>query len=473
MNGKASDGFPGNVLLLFTMLIWSLFLLVYFSNRKNRSNQWCAIAGLCFSMGVLKEYLYFTLDPILISNISFYSISLSYTLYSVLTGILYYFAMPCSIMFSFYFCSFHLRHPKLFSGLRFLIFLPGILLSVIYPITNTRYFQLQDPVYYSVVACYNWICGIVVTFFLLSSLTHGQPHTSYKQKKLVCIVTLFPLWYWLISAFLVHVLHLQSFFKLWQGNIFIVFLMLIFCVVNLFRDGILGTRLKRETYDWTTDDIMIQKNAQYVGHALKNELLKIQWCITILRDKFPNDPPEELAILDRSLIHLTSFVQKTKFYSDQIILDIQEQNLSSLISEAITGIPADIKKKTEISVECPADMVLYCDKTHFLEVMNNLIGNAVESFTSVGFIQITCQRQHQFIVISVADNGPGIPEEELPFLLEPYHTTKTSNHHLGLGLYYSNKVMKEHRGTIKVKSSPGSGSVFSLYFPARPRRLKK
>ena len=86
--------------------------------------------------------------------------------------------------------------------------------------------------------------------------------------------------------------------------------MLIFCVVNLFRDGILGTRLKRETYDWTTDDIMIQKNAQYVGHALKNELWKIQWCITILRDKFPNDPPEELAILDRSLIHLTSLFKK-------------------------------------------------------------------------------------------------------------------------------------------------------------------
>lgn len=473
MNGNVSEGFPGNILLLFTMLIWSLFLLVYFSNRQNRSNQWCAIAGLCFSMGVLKEYIYFTLDPVLISRFSFYNADLSYMLYSVLTGVLYYFALPCSIMFSFYFNGFHLRHPNIFSWLRYLIFVPGVLLSVIYPITNTRFFQLEDPAYYSIAACYNWIYGIIVTFFLLSSLTHEQNQRSRKQKKLVCIVTLPPLWYWLFSAFVVHLLNLRPFFKIWQGNIFIVFLLLIFCIINLFRDGILGTRLRRETYDWTIDDSIVQKNAQYISHALKNELLKIQWCTSMLREKFPSESPEELEILDRSASHLTHFVQKTKFYSNQISLDIQAVCLLDLLSEAAAGIPDDMKGKAEIILECPDDIILFCDKTHVLEVFNNLIGNAFESFSSNGILKITCRRKYRFIVIHLQDNGCGITKEELPYLFEPYRTTKISNHHLGLGLYYCNKVMKEHRGIIKVNSTPGKGSVFSLYFPVRPRKLKK
>lgn len=60
MRQNISDGFPGNILLLFTILIWALFLLVYLSNRQNRSNQWCAVAGLCFSMGGIERiYLFY------------------------------------------------------------------------------------------------------------------------------------------------------------------------------------------------------------------------------------------------------------------------------------------------------------------------------------------------------------------------------------------------------------------------------
>lgn len=473
MSQNISDGFPGNILLLFTILIWSLFLLVYLSNRQNRSNQWCAVAGLCFSMGVLKEYIYFTLDPLLKTKFSFYNADFSYSLYSILTGILYYFALPCSVMFSFYFSSFHLKHPKIFSWLRYLIFVPAVLLSIIYPITNTRFFQLEDPAYYSIAACYNWIFGAIVTYFLLGSLNHKQNRASYKQKKLVCIVTLPPLWYWLFSAFVIHLLNLRPFFKIWQGNIFIVFLLLIFCIINLFQDGILGTRLRRETYDWTIDDSILQKNAQYIGHALKNELLKIQWCTSILREKFPLESPEELEILDRSVAHLTHFVQKTKFYSHQISLDIQPVHLSDLLKTSISGIPDDIKEKAKIFLDCPDHIILFCDKTHTLEVFNNLIRNAFESFSSSGILEITCREKKRFIRIDLKDNGCGIAKEDLPFLFEPYHTTKLSNQHLGLGLYYCHKVLLEHKGMIKVKSVPDKGSIFSLYFPVKQRKFKK
>ena len=180
MNGNVSEGFPGNILLLFTMLIWSLFLLVYFSNRQNRSNQWCAIAGLCFSMGVLKEYIYFTLDPVLISRFSFYNADLSYMLYSVLTGVLYYFALPCSIMFSFYFNGFHLRHPNIFSWLRYLIFVALVFAF--------------GSLHYQLTLLFMWLISSFIAFYSYKKLvfiTQGNHLQEYLKSISVWILSYF------------------------------------------------------------------------------------------------------------------------------------------------------------------------------------------------------------------------------------------------------------------------------------------
>ena len=62
MEGK-SQGLPGEFLLLTTVLIWLLFAVIYMGNRRSKINQWCLICGLLYSMGALKEYLYYTFFP--------------------------------------------------------------------------------------------------------------------------------------------------------------------------------------------------------------------------------------------------------------------------------------------------------------------------------------------------------------------------------------------------------------------------
>lgn len=470
-----SKGLPGNLLLFFTLLVWGLFLLVYLSNRQNKSNQWCAFAGLCFSLGVFKEYLYFTLDPILIYKLPFYTPELSYRLYSIMTGVLYYLAMPCSIMFSLYFNNFDQLHKKFFRLLKFLIFIPAVLFALIYPVTDTRFYQLNDQSYYIFVALYNWCCGIFMTVLLINTLVRERLQSNYRQRKMAAIVVLTPLWYWLISAFAIHLLGMRGYFKAWQGNIFIIFILLLYYIKNLFEDGILGTRLKRETYDWTKGEAVIQKNAQYVGHALKNELSKIQWCLDILKEKHCPEIEEELNILSRSVSHLMDFVNKTKIYSDHISLDVKETAIRPLLEQIIQNIPSSYTKNIELQLNCPEYITLLCDRAHVTEIINNLLSNAIEASGPGGKIQITCleQPRRRQTIISVEDNGYGISKEQLPYLFEPYHTTKTTNHHLGLGLYYCTKVMKEHHGAIKVKSISGKGSIFFLYFPLKYRFTSK
>lgn len=63
MGNNTSQGLPGEFLLLFTLTLWVLFLAVYLGNRKSKINKWFFICGMLFSVGVLKEYLYYSLFP--------------------------------------------------------------------------------------------------------------------------------------------------------------------------------------------------------------------------------------------------------------------------------------------------------------------------------------------------------------------------------------------------------------------------
>ena len=119
--GRASSG----ALLIFTLLIWVLYFLIYYSSPRNKVNRWCGIGGVLLSIGVLKEYLYYSgifagMEVELFGVVNRYT----YSLNSILTAVLYYTAMPCVMIFSFYFCHLEKRWPRLMTCLKFLVFLP-------------------------------------------------------------------------------------------------------------------------------------------------------------------------------------------------------------------------------------------------------------------------------------------------------------------------------------------------------------
>ena len=72
---------------------------------------------------------------------------------------------------------------------------------------------------------------------------------------------------------------------------------------------------------------------------------------------------------------------------------------------------------------------------------------------------------NKIATISVLDNGPGIPENQIATIFQPFHSSK-GNAGTGLGLAVAKKVLDEHRGRIEVASNPVDGTVFSLQIPA-------
>lgn len=473
-----SKGLPGEFLLLFTILIWLLFFLIYLGNRHNKLNRWCFISGMCFSLGVFKEYLYFTLFPVLCREHPWLmNETLSLTIYSILTAVMYYFAMPAAIVFAFYFSRFDKRHPRLFVWLRTCVFIPAVLFGMRYPYTQTRYYQLYDRVYYLTAAIYNWICGAAITVLIIGSLRRERNNVIYQQKRLVAILILIPIWYELFSAFLIHALGLKSLFKLWQGNLLIIFVLIIYYLYHAFNGGIMGVKFVHQTYDWDKEGRLINKSAHFIRHVVKNEMAKIEWCANNIERLSPaacHETEEFTQIILRSTSHLNYYMSKINDYSLDIVLDLEQVSVHSLVDDCIRDLRS-LHPHISFCLDIAPDGQLYCDYKHIREVVINLLDNAMDATGEAGSITIRFQQaqRHTPAFLSISDTGSGISPEQLAQMFDPYYTTKATNHHMGLGLYYCRNVMCKHGGTIEAVSREGVGTTVTLSFPAKNKYDKR
>ncbi len=106
------------------------------------------------------------------------------------------------------------------------------------------------------------------------------------------------------------------------------------------------------------------------------------------------------------------------------------------------------------------------------QVFLNLIKNAAESFPpGGGSIQVSLRCDDDTLIVTVADDGPGIPEDAMPLLFEPFFTTKAAGEGTGLGLSISRKIVVAHGGELEVESEVGRGTRFSVRLPVSPERL--
>ena len=152
--------------------------------------------------------------------------------------------------------------------------------------------------------------------------------------------------------------------------------------------------------------------------------------------------------------------------------------------------------KNQLTVhQLPEDVTVEINGTDLIQILLNLTINALQSVAEPHEVSITgaFQRQplnldlmrdgprdrvinrdgfknsDQLLVLAVRDDGPGIPEEVLARLFEPYFTTKAEGQGTGLGLTIVKRLVSEAGGLLHLNSWPGGGTSFSFYLPATPR----
>ena len=182
-----------------------------------------------------------------------------------------------------------------------------------------------------------------------------------------------------------------------------------------------------------------------------------------------------LKIVERSVNHLEEFINRTKIYSDQIVVHLSECDIAEVFRQCMEEQKKFHNKEITIGIAACDDTPLLCDRAHLIEVLNNLIRNAYEAISEKGEISLSYVRypRQRKAEIRVTDNGRGIPKEAVENVFDPYYTTKAMDSHMGLGLYYCYNVMEEHDGCIRIASEPGKGSSISLYFPIKVKKKRR
>jgi signal transduction histidine kinase len=106
------------------------------------------------------------------------------------------------------------------------------------------------------------------------------------------------------------------------------------------------------------------------------------------------------------------------------------------------------------------------DSVQITRAIQNVLINALQaSSEKKGAVTVQCMQKDFYVDVQIEDNGNGIGSDQMAKIFDPYFTTKQGKSGTGLGLYITKKVVEDHNGSIKVDSTPGAGTKFTIRLP--------
>jgi|HubBroStandDraft_1064217.scaffolds.fasta_scaffold13561_6 two-component system, sporulation sensor kinase E len=174
---------------------------------------------------------------------------------------------------------------------------------------------------------------------------------------------------------------------------------------------------------------------------------------------------EEVARLDGIITHYLEAIRPSP-------PDLAETSLPEVLAEVLRFQKREFADRgIAVEAETPAALPpVMADKNQLKQVFFNITKNAMESMQPGGRLLIKSRADDDSVYLLFGDSGSGIRQEDLGRLFQPYHTTKPGGH--GLGLMIVQRIMRMHGGQVGVESREGKGTVVTLQFPRKDRRVR-
>jgi signal transduction histidine kinase/HAMP domain-containing protein len=206
-----------------------------------------------------------------------------------------------------------------------------------------------------------------------------------------------------------------------------------------------------------------------VAHEVNNPLGGILNCL----DNFKNRPlsderkAEYLEFMKDGIVRVQNIVRQLMDFSQQHIPELRRIDINSIIEE-MKPLFAHTIKDRKIKIVTDFDRSLkpiLADKHQIEQILVNLTLNAIQAVEGGGLIELSTKAMRSWCLITVSDNGSGIPAGDIPRIFDPFFTTKGVGKGTGLGLSVSRGIIERHKGRIEVESRVGVGTVFKVYLP--------
>jgi PAS domain S-box-containing protein len=204
-----------------------------------------------------------------------------------------------------------------------------------------------------------------------------------------------------------------------------------------------------------------------VAHEVKNPLNSMRLWLEVLKGNMPTDPEPQQAVkmLDSEIDRLDRAVKTFLSFTKPIELRLEETDLRVLLEETLDAArPSVTKGGLELRSEFPSEFPpVLVDRQLIHQAILNLILNACDFTPSGGYIAVGLQRNGEFAVVSVADSGKGISNEDRKKIFQLFFTTRPGGS--GIGLANTFRFVQLHNGRIEFDSEVGRGTTFRIELP--------
>jgi signal transduction histidine kinase len=173
-------------------------------------------------------------------------------------------------------------------------------------------------------------------------------------------------------------------------------------------------------------------------------------------------------MLERAVSRMEGLIRDltdaTNVDSEALPVAIRAEEVAPILQETVEQFaPIARGKGIALVLAGVSDAVVLGDRERLLQVLGNLVANAVTATPAHGWIRLGAQDLGEVVRFEVEDTGAGIPSEHLPRIFERYW--KAGGQGTGLGLFIARAIVTSHRGEIWVQSTPGFGSTFFFTVP--------
>jgi len=208
-----------------------------------------------------------------------------------------------------------------------------------------------------------------------------------------------------------------------------------------------------------------------VAHEIRNPLSSIKGFATYLAGKVQGPDREAAKAMVQETDRLNRVVSELLEFARPGEMKLRDEDLGQVVERALRLVRADwTAKGVTVSFEQDESLPrVPLDPERFTQALLNLFLNAIQAMEPGGELRISTFRNPSagVVALRIADTGHGMASELLPDIFNPYFTTKSSG--TGLGLAIVHRIVEAHNAEIKVESTVGQGTVFTILLPMTGR----
>ena len=211
-----------------------------------------------------------------------------------------------------------------------------------------------------------------------------------------------------------------------------------------------------------------------ISHQVKTPISNLQMVnATLLEQPMTAEKRQEFLQASRGQLEKLDFlmqamIKTSRLETGVISLDKKTQPIYDTLAAALGGILLNAEKKAiQVSVDCPADILLAHDRKWTSEALFNILDNAVKYTPAGGAIRVSVQSWELYVKIDITDSGKGIAESRQGMIFKRFYREEEVHdvEGIGIGLYLAREIISMQGGYIKVTSALGGGSTFSVFLP--------